>query len=255
MINFLRYSKIIVSGKELDSDNYNIEFQVDRSSSSDSNGAEITLIYTNKDTFNLFKQDEEIQILAGYKKGIIGLIFNGTIDEIKEESRDTILIIATESNSLFKNYVVNESFTPNTKASLIVKKIIQDSGLTIGRLHIENDYIYSRGKNFIENLKDSLDKLASVTNCEWYEKKGLVYFQPKDYKPKKVYINANSGLLEFNKTTDGYVMTTKLNHTLDEGTIVEITDNKNRKLNVVIETSSHYSDDFTTRCEVYSYDK
>ncbi|MEG3013094.1 MAG: hypothetical protein RR795_01380 [Cetobacterium sp.] len=254
IINFLRFTKVIIGDKELNSDDYNIQFKVNRSLSSDANDAEIKFTYINEDTVSLFEKGKEIKIMAGYKKGIIGLIFSGTIDEVIEEEINDILIIATEGNEVLRNKIINQSFSPGTKASLIVRKIIQEAELTPGSINIPNEINYLRGKNFTENVKDSLDKIASENNCIWYEKKGMIYFHPENYSPGKTFINANSGLLQFNKTTDGYTLITKLNSTLEENNIVEVEYNIDKKINVIIESVSHYSDDFTTHCEVSNYE-
>lgn len=252
MINFLRYIKIVVNGITLDSDQFNIEFEVDRSSSSSANGAKIKLMHINDNTYNLFKIDHEIQIMAGYKKGIIGLIFLGTVDEI-EKKLDSLTVLATESNDKIKNTVVNQSFTPNTRQGDIVKKIIQDAGFQIGDIYIESkdDYQLYRGAYFAETLEESLNKMASKTNCTWYEKKGLLYFHPKNYNPEIVFINADSGLMEFNKKNDDeYVMVSKLNHTLDENKRVTVEYEVGKKIDVIIMSASHYSSEFITECEV-----
>lgn len=248
MRNFLRYIQIIVGTTTLENDKYNIDFQVNRSSSSGGNGANITLTYINEDTFNLFKKDEDIKIIAGYKEGIIGLVFSGTIDEIEKE-RDSINILATEDNTKIVNTVITESFTPGTKASDIIRKIIRDNNIDIGEINIPNDYRYWRGKYFTESFKDSLDKMAGDVNCIWYIKKDLIYFRPKEDIKEITYLNADSGLIEFNKTTDGYKIVTKLNHTLDEDVKVKVEYEKGKTINVIINTSSHYSGDFITECE------
>lgn len=256
MINFLRYIKLVVNGIVLDSDQYNIEFAVNRSSTSSSNGAEIKLLYINDDTFNLFKQDYEIQIIAGYKKGIIGLIFLGNIDEIEKE-RDSVIILVTEKNADIKNNSIIESFTPNTKQSDIVKKLLDTTGLDVGKFHInpENDYQLYRGETFHGTIEESLDKMASKTNCIWYIKKDLIYFHPANYEYDKTFINADSGLLEFNKKNENeYTLVSKLNHTLDENMILEVEYEENKKIDVVILNSSHYSNDFVTECEVILYE-
>ena len=249
-INFLRYIKLqLQNGAILDSDQHNIEFEVNRSTTSNGNIATLDIKYINNATFNLFKQDEELQIIAGYKKGVIGLLFNGTIDKI-EKKIDSVTIICTEDNEKIHNTVVNESFTPNTKVSTAVKQIVEKNGFKVGLIEIPNDYQYYRGKYFTENVKDSLDKLASEVGCQFYIKKGLVYFHP----PKRDFgtniINANNGLLEFNKKEDGYIMITKLNHLLDENTKVQVEFNKNEKVIGIIQSVSHYSNDFVTECEV-----
>lgn len=254
MKNFLRYTEIIVDGESLDSDLFNIQFQIDRSSSSDSNNAIITILHINEDTKNLFKLFSDIQIIAGYKMGIIGLLFSGTIDEL-QSTKNNLEIVATEGNAIYTNTIVNESFTPNTKASDIVKKIIGDNGLQLGHILIPNDFQYYRGRYFTETLKDSLNKIASDVNCIWYEKKGLIYFHPDKEELEKTLLNANSGLLEFNKKNeDEYIIISKLNHTLDEGTIVIVEYDDNNSIEVLISAASHYSSDFTTKCEVMFYE-
>ncbi|MCQ9627578.1 hypothetical protein HS141_11630 [Cetobacterium somerae] len=251
MKNFLRYSRIqLKDGTIIDSDQYNLRFEVDRTLKSNGNMARIELFYINDDTFNLFKKEDEIQLSAGYKKGVIGLIFNGNIDSVEKE-RDSVVLLCTESNEKMRNTIVNESFTPDTRVSTVVKKIIESNDFKIGKLFIENDYKYYGGKYFTESFKDSLDKISTEVNCIWYEKKGLIYFHPKDYDPDITFVTANSGLLEFNKNNDdGYIMITKLNHMLDEGNKVEVEYEENKKIMVIIENTSHYSDDFITQCEV-----
>lgn len=249
--NFLRYSKIMLdNGHLLDSDQYNIEFEVERTADSKGNSATIILRYINESTKQWFKQKGQLQISAGYKEGLIGLIFNGVIERLEEHS-DTLEIFATESNAKMRNTVVNESFTPDTLASTIVKKLIQDYNFKIGKIDIPNDYKYYGGRYFTETFKESMDKIASDTACIWYEKKGLIYFHPKNSNSIKTYINANAGLLEFNKKdANKYTMITKLNHTLDENATVEVEFDQNKKISVIIKSVSHSSSDFTTICEV-----
>lgn len=252
MINFLRYIKIVVNGIALDSDQFNIEFEVDRSSSSSANGAKIKFLHINDNTYNLFKIDHEIQIMAGYKKGIVGLIFLGVVDEV-EKKLDSLTILATESNDKIKNTVVNQSFTPNTRQGDVVKKIIEGTGFEVGEMFInsKDDFQLYRGAYFTESLEESLNKMASKTNCIWYVKKGLIYFHPKNYNSEKVFINADSGLMEFNKKNDDeYVIVSKLNHSLDENKRVTVEYEIGKKVDVFITSASHYSSEFITECEV-----
>ncbi|MGL5625472.1 hypothetical protein, partial [Cetobacterium sp.] len=245
-----------INGVALDSDQYNIEFSINRSATSNGNGAEIKLLYINNDTFNLFKQDYEIQIIAGYKKGISGLLFLGDIDEI-EEKQDSVTILATEKNASVKNTPIIESFTPNTRQSDIVKKLLDMTGFNIGKIHIPQEYDYQlyRGEAFHGTIEESLNKMASKTNCKWYIKKDLIYFHPQNYDYDRTFINANSGLLEFNKKIeDEYTLVSKLNHTLDENVILEVEYETNKKIEVLILNSSHYSNDFVTECEVMLYE-
>lgn len=250
MQNFLRYIKLVVGNKVLDSDLYNIEFEVDRTTGSEGNSAEITINYINNSTKTLFKQKGKIELLAGYKKGQVGIIFNGFIERI-DEKYDSLEILATESNAKMVNTVVNESFTPETLASTIVRKLIEDYGFKAGKIVVKNDVKYYGGRYFTENFKDSMDKMASDTNCIWYEKKGLIYFHPADENNNKIFINANAGLIEFNKKDKNkFTMISKLNHELDENSYVEVEYQRDKRAYLRIEKVKHTSDEFVTECEL-----
>lgn len=218
-LNFLRRAKVIVDGKEFDSNNYEFIFNVDRRFSNNGNEAEVNFFFISDSTKNLFKLKSKIEILAGYDKGSVGLIFSGEIDETTFNDKDGIDILCTEGNKEWTNEVVNKSFKSGDKGiSLleIVKNIASNS--SIKHYYIQaDDYTYKRGLNCQGTLRSELSKLAEVVGAITYIKKNKIYFVRKDYNNLETEISSATGLMEIkNKDDNDYILTMLLNHRIEE---------------------------------------
>ncbi|MGL5191844.1 MAG: hypothetical protein ACRC7S_19555, partial [Cetobacterium sp.] len=253
--NFLRIAKIIVDGKEFHSDNVEFQFNIDRRFSNSGNEADVRVYYISKETKNLFKKNAKIDILAGYQMGSVGLLFTGLIDEVEFNEKDGVDILCTENNKEWTNEVVNKSFkSGGSGISLkeIVKNIIENSTIKNHVIDCE-DYTYTRGFNAQGTLKSELTKLSEVVGAVTYIKKNRIYFVRKNYTGSEILLTSDSGLMEIkNKNEDGYVLTTLLNHRLEEDGKITVK-GRDIEFKAVIDTVSHKYDRnrFETVLEVH----
>lgn len=277
MKNFLRYSRIqLKDGTIIDSDQYNIEFEVQRRFGKKINKAIIRILYINKATFLLFRKDEEITLSAGYKKGEINVIFSGKITKVKGEDYDSIILFCHEGKDKLETIVVNESFTPGVRASTIINYIFQTYNLKKGNIEIPIDYVFSRGFIIIKGLDECLEHLCDILSTvrknitqdpgktmSFYEKKGLFYFEPSDTVQGTRFLTANNGLLTVNEEEiknekDLNILgikkdeqkniqinfTSKISICIEEGDLLEI-EGINNKYRLKIDELIFNSDNFT----------
>jgi len=239
-INFLRDCKIIVGDTELEHEKYEIEFTIDRKLSSDENRAEVSIFYISEDTKNLFSLETEIKILAGYKKGSVGLIFSGQIDKTKWNSKDGVTVGCTENNQQWTNEIVNVSFkSGNTgfKLTDAVEKIISSSSLKYGLIDC-NEFVYERGLNLQGTLKSELTKLANVVGAKTYIKKNKIYFVRDGFSELETLISPATGLISLDKKDEGYLITSFINHRIEEDMILNI-EGTNEQFKAKVTSVSH----------------
>lgn len=224
-------------------DSFDIEFSVEFDDDTEANVAEIVIYNLTDKTINQFKTKEKITITAGYKNDV-GIIFEGYINKKKSywEELDRITEIrAVDSLDRVEKEVESITYTANTKASYILRDLVERVGLPIAVFKIKQDYTYTDETTVDGDLSDAIVQYAKVCGVSAYVCKSKIYVRPlEDGDNTRFKLSVDTGLLsvsEFeeeetinDKTviTKGFDIKCLLQHRLQTASIIEL-DSKNYK--------------------------
>lgn len=157
------------------SDNLDIEFTVPFDDDMEANEAEIIVYNLSSATINKLKIKSSISIEAGYKNDT-GVIFKGFINKVttRHEGADKITTVKC-LDDVTKRTVENVSFAKNTKASYILKTLIDKTGIPVAVFKMRRDFTYKNEQTVDGDLMENIKKYAQVCGVSVYVNKGKIY--------------------------------------------------------------------------------
>lgn len=254
---------IIQSGNvKIDNNELDCEFYIPFDDDTEANEAEITIYNISNKTINELKKGNKITVTAGYGKDR-GVIFSGYIAKKKTVFEDTdrvTTIWALDSAERKERDIESLSFGAGTKASTILKKLVQKLGMTVAVFQTKRDYTYKDNVTVDGGLMENIRKYAKVCKVSAYICKSKVYVCPLDYQKGTVFkLTHNTGLLsvsefeetetneDYKDTVKGYECTMLLTHPIQTGSIVQIsTDEVKGKYRVREGTHEYTDNEFIT---------
>lgn len=144
------------------------------------NESEITIYNLSDETINNFKKDNEITISAGYGTDI-GIILHGKISKVKtvHEECDKITTIYVLDNFDYKDgNIVENTFEAGTKASYILKTLLEMVGLPIAVFSIKRDHSYESATTVKGSITENIKTYAQVCGCYVWVNKQQIYCRP-----------------------------------------------------------------------------
>lgn len=170
-------SKAIIrcNGAVIKSDELDIEFTVPFDDDMEANEAEITIYNLSNTTKNRLKRKQRITIEAGFGNDI-GVIFKGYIEKpitkFDGVDRKTTL---TCVDRLSKTTLKEITYKKGTKASKILKDLIDKTGTPIAVFKVKRDFTYKDEQKIDGDLYENIKRLAEVCGISVYVNKGKVY--------------------------------------------------------------------------------
>lgn len=252
---------VTLNNKELD-----FEFIVPFDDDTMSNEAEITVYNLSDTTINQLEVKKSITIEAGYGDDT-GVIFSGFISSKKThyDGLDKITTIyAIDSFSLEERQLANVTFAAGTKASYILKSLVEKVGLPVAVFKVERDYTYTDEVKIDSGLMDNIKRLAKICGVSAYICKSKIYVRSlKDGDDTRFILSADTGLLsvsEFEEEEDneeykdvikGFEVECLLQHRIQTAGIVELS-SKNYKGTFRIREGEHSynGSDFLTKAKI-----
>lgn len=250
-MSFKRKITLKTSGFIFDTDNnYDIDFTINKSKDKNNNSGKIVLYNLAEDTIKQLKKYNQVFLEAGYKDQATGLIFVGYIKEKKITWSNTdknVILICGDNTSEWNNQIYKKTWEKNTKASQIIKDIINNLYYQEADLALDNDIKYRRGKTFNTTIKKALDELATDCNSKLFITNNKIYIRSEDkITDEKVILNSNTGLLSFNSEEENkYKITSLLNWRFELDKLVEVNNS-----NYLINEIKHSGSNFETELEV-----
>lgn len=224
---------ITIDNKELD-----CEFYIPFDDDTEANEAEITIYNLTNKSINEFKKHNKITVTAGYGNDK-GVIFSGYISKVKtyhEEYDKLTTIWAIDSESRKERDIESTSYAAGTKASYILRKLVNKLGLTVAVFNIKRDHTYKDKVTVDGGLMDNIRKYAQICGVSAYICKSKVYVCPLNYQSGTEFkLNHDTGLLsvtefeesitaeDYKDTVKGYECKMLLAHQVQTGSIVDIT--------------------------------
>lgn len=191
---------IVESGKAtLDGSELDIEFEIPFDDEPESEEAEIVVYNLTKETIAELKRNAVITVTAGYK-GDTGIIFAGRIVKTTTSwsGLDKVTTIrAIDSYNLYERTVESIAFAAGTKASKILRALVDRLGLPVAVFKVRRDYSYSGGVTVDGGLMAAIKQYAGVCGVSVYINKGKVYVRHiSSGDDIGFFVNPDTGLLD-----------------------------------------------------------
>lgn len=154
-----------------------IEFEVPFDDNTTANEATFTMYNLSTTTRNQFTLNRDISLTAGYGTDR-GIIFAGVISSTRttHDGVDVKTVVTAVDNPKLKEHdVKNISFAKGSKASYILKSLLQKTGLPIAAFKVRRDHTYKDAVTVDGGLMSSIDQYAKVCGVSTYIQRGKIY--------------------------------------------------------------------------------
>ena len=169
-IAIVKSGQVTISSETLD-----VEFDVPFDDDMEPNEAEIVVYNLSDNTIKQLKKSAEITIEAGYESDT-GVLFKGFISKIKTEYDDADKKTTIYAMDDIKDHSIeNLSYGKNSKASSILRSLIQKTGIPIAVFKPRRDYTYETEQTVDGDLMENISKYAKVCGISVYVSKGKIY--------------------------------------------------------------------------------
>lgn len=255
---------------EISNDNLDLEFSIPFDDDTEANESEIVIYNLTDATISAMAKDAAISITAGYGNDT-GVIFSGYISKKKTywDGNDKVTVIhAIDHNGKREREVQELSYGGGTKASTILRRLVERVGLPLAVFEIRRDHTYKDKVTVDGGLMENIKKYAEICGVVAYVCKSKIYVCPLTYGKHQIfYLTADTGLLncsEFEEdiTAEDYTdhvtgqdIEMLLQHQIQTGSIINLSA-KNVKGDFRVREGSHTYDGeiFKTTVKAVSYD-
>lgn len=168
-------AKIVCGDVTIKSSELDIEFTVRFDDDMEANDAEIKVYNLTQNTINQFRNRKKITIEAGYK-GDTGVIFVGYVTNVKtiRDGADKVTTIKCIDD--IKTHTISEiTFAAGTKASYILKNLLNRTGTPIEKFKMRYDHTYEKEVKVDGDLMDNIKKYSQVCGVSTFVKNGRIY--------------------------------------------------------------------------------
>lgn len=170
VVAIIRCNGATIKSSELD-----IEFTVPFDDDMQANEAEIIIYNLSNTTINQLKRNANITIEAG-TKGDTGVIFKGYIDKRTSVYDGVDRKTTLKCLDRVKTRTIKEiTYKKNTKASKILKDLLNMTNTPIAVFKIRRDFTYKDEQKVDGDLLENIKKYAEVCGISVYVNKGKIY--------------------------------------------------------------------------------
>lgn len=229
------------------------------------NESEIVIYNLSDATINNFKKDKEITISAGYGTDI-GVILHGKISKVKtiQEECDKITTIYVLDNFDYKDgNLVEKTFEAGTKASYILKTLLEMVGLPIAVFSIKRDHTYTSATTVKGSIAENVKEYANVCGSSVWVNKQHTYCRPPGEGDNIHFtVCANTGMIgspepfeetntyeEYKDNVTGYNINMLSQHRMTTAAIVDV-DSRRCKGAFRVRSGSHSYDGLSALTQI-----
>ena len=208
-----RQATLQIGSKRFGMDDLYFKFTVPFEDSEKLGTATIEAYNLSPATRNSNKKGMPIILNAGYE-GDIGAIFTGKVSQVSDKHSGTEVITTIAAAEALEEWLskeVNKTYTAGSKASAIVKDLLNIFGLEVGTMELAVDKEYPRGKVCKGKVKNVLTEIVT-SDCKsrFLIRNGIVTINDPKTGTKTGYVlSAESGLLKEAEATDRSETTTR----------------------------------------------
>lgn len=269
--NGLYDQKVVISTGDvtIKNDELDLEFYIPFDDDTEANEAEFTVYNLTDATIKAIKKRAAITVKAGYGKDT-GVIFSGYISKrvTRWEDGDKVTTIyAIDDNGKSERELTSLSFNGGTKASEILKKLVNSVGLPVAAFKIKRDHTYKDNVTVDGGLMQNIKKYAQICGVTAYVCKSKIYVAPLTYGTHDTfYLTVDTGLLSASEFTEelkaesytdsivGQEIEMLLQHKVQTGSIINLSC-KSAKGDYRVREGSHTYDgnEFVTKVKAVAY--
>lgn len=254
------------NGATIKSSELDIEFTVPFDDDMEANEAEVVIYNLSNTTVNRLKKNKSITIEAG-TKGDTGVIFTGYIDKPQTSyegiDRKTVLKCL---DRLKKRELQEITYKANTKASKILKDLLNKTGTPIAVFKVRRDHTYKEEQKVDGDLHENIKKYAQVCGISVYVNKGKIYARHlKDGDNINFTLQESTGLIgspteyeeeitaeDYTETVTGYEAEMIIQHRMTTAAIINLKSvNANGKFRVRSGSHQFNKGEATTKIKVF----
>lgn len=247
----------------INSNNLDLEFDVEFDDDTEANESEIILYNLSDTTIQNIKKGEKVTLTAGYKEDT-GIILSGFISHVKTVFDDldkvtTVKVI--DSVDRIERKIENLAYVKGSKASTILNDLLTKVGLPIAKFSTKRDFVYKDGLTVDAGIMETIKKQAQVCGVSAYINKGQIYVQSiSEGDDTNFSLSVDTGLIslsefeeeisaeEYKDAVKGYEVTMLLQHRVGTGSILNIrSKNVNGRYRVREGNHSYDGSDFLTK--------
>lgn len=230
-VAIIKSGNVTINSKDLD-----LEFNIPFDDDMEPNEAEIIIYNLSSTTINNLKKGAKITVEAGYE-GDTGVVFAGYIST-KNTKRDgsekatTLKCLDDTSKKTLKEL----TFSGGTKASYILKTLINKTGIPIAVFKMRRDHTYKDETKIDGSLFENIKKFADVCGVSVYVNKGKIYARHiKQGDNINFTVEESTGMIgspesyeeeltaeDFKETIKGYTVKMLLQHRMTTAAIINL---------------------------------
>lgn len=230
-------AKIICGAVTVKSSELDLEFTVKFDDDMEANEAEIIIYNLSKNTVNQFKNKSQISIEAGYS-GDTGVIFTGYVTKVRSNYEDADRVTTIKCIDDISNKTISEiTYAAGTKASYILKDLLNKTGLPIAVFSMRRDWTYEDEEKVDGDLMENIKNYSEVCGVSTYINKGKIYSRYiKEGDNIYFELSEDTGLIgspeefeeektaeDYKEVINGYECECLLQHRFAAGGIVKLT--------------------------------
>lgn len=178
---WIRDIEVLAGGKKFESlgeNGLSIDFDINFSDGKEPDVSEVVIYNLSDDSINQIKKDGYCIVNAGYKSlGNKGNILSGDIEEVNTswQGLDKLTKIkVTDGGKKWRKAKISKTYKENTKASLIMKDIVNVMGYEIVEIKPKKDKVYKLGKTINGYCSDILKMLVKDTESKMFVNKNRI---------------------------------------------------------------------------------
>lgn len=233
-----------------------ITFRVFQFDADTPNTAVVRILNLSSETGKKIKDEfQQIVLQAGYQNGNFGIIFKGTIKQVRRgrlNGTDTFVDIFAADGDIAHNFaIVNKTLaagnTVQDRASAIAKAMdphLSETGITIPQ-DAGTGGVLPRDKVLFGLASRNLTTLTDTVECSWSIQNGkVVVLSRTAYQAgEAVVLNSRTGLIGVPEATNnGITVTSLLNPNIKIGTRIQIANSEINQTTVRQQGFPRYSD-------------
>ena len=250
----------------ISSETLDVEFVIPFDDDMVPNEAKIVVYNLSDNTIKQLKNRAALSITAGYK-GDTGVMFSGFISKVKttREGADRATTIYAIDD--IKDHTTETiAFAAGTKASVILKTLIDKTGIPVAVFKIRRDHTYKDAQNVDGDLMDNIKKYAEVCGISVYVSRGKIYARYiKEGDSTYFNVSSATGMIgspaafteevkaeDFTETVDGFEVEMLLQHRMCAGAVVTLTSKEGNGTYRVCKGKHYFSpDEAITKIKMY----
>ena len=224
------------NGVTINSNDLDLEYRIPFDDDMEANEAEIIIYNLSQNTINQFKKDEKISVETGYGDDT-GVVFNGFVSRVKTKREGAEKITTIKCLDDIANRTVESiSFAAGTKASYILKALLDKTGLPIAVFNIRRDWTYKDEVTVDGDLMQNIKNFSAVCGISTYVNKGQIYSRYiKDGDNINFTVDEEHGMIgspeefeeeqtaeDYKETVTGYTVKMLLQHRMTTASIINL---------------------------------